>query len=48
MLNSKAFAGSQNKYNIILTNKKHVLKKRYLELMREKDMVMNEFMSYAS
>lgn len=33
----------QNRFNIILANKKHILQRRYMELMREKDQVLSEF-----
>jgi hypothetical protein len=32
----------------MISNKKHTLKKRQLELMREKELVMNEFVNYVN
>jgi hypothetical protein len=37
----------QSRFNIILANKKHNLQRKYMELIREKDLVLNEFYSYA-
>ena len=41
----QSYKGSQNKFNIILTNKKHALKRRQLELLKEKNMVINDFIN---
>ena len=37
----------QSRINIILANKKHILQRRYMELMREKDQMLNEFYTYS-
>lgn len=37
----------QSRFNIILANKKHNLQRKYMELIREKDQVLNDFYNYA-